>query len=82
MKTKLFMFIDNHLLIIFILPAIIITLLVMIFPMLYTGYLSFHKSMLGGGWSLNYIGLKNYINLFSDKLFLQSLLNTLYIVSR
>jgi len=50
----------------------------MVFPMFYTGYLSLHRSVLIGGLNFQFIGLKHYINLFTDKIFLTSLLNTFY----
>ena len=71
-------FIDKHLLIIFIVPALVLSFLVMIYPMCYTAYLSLFKSLLIKGIQFKFIGLKNYINLFNDRTFLTSLSNTFY----
>lgn len=78
---KILEFIDKHLLIIFIVPAIILSFLVMIYPMCYTGYLSLFQSILIKGMHFEFIGLKNYVKLLTDKLFLGSLLNTFYFLA-
>jgi multiple sugar transport system permease protein/alpha-1,4-digalacturonate transport system permease protein len=60
----------------FIAPNIILFFCFMVLPILYTFYISFNK------WDLigepKWIGLQNFVSLFSDKIFWTSLWNTLY----
>lgn len=55
-------------------PAMIICTVFMIYPIIYMVYLSFFKwNMIG---DMKYIGLENYIALFTDSEFIEVLLNT------
>lgn len=67
---------------IFTAPAVIIVLLVLALPMLFSFLISFtNYSMLNNG-KLIFIGLGNYIELFKDRVFLQALLRTaVYVIS-
>lgn len=60
----------------FIAPNMILFFSFMIIPLLYTFYIGFYK------WDVlsspTFIGLKNYLDLFKDKLFWKSLVNTAY----
>lgn len=64
---------------IFISPWVLTLLIFWLFPLFYSLYLSFTDYSLGTQ-ALNFKGLSNYINLFSDPQFLASLKNTLVFV--
>ncbi len=64
---------------IFLSPWVITLLLFWLFPLLYSLYLSFTNYSLGAQ-GIEFIGLKNYIQLFSDTKFLASLKNTFVFV--
>jgi multiple sugar transport system permease protein len=64
---------------IFLSPWVITLLLFWLFPLLYSLYLSFTNYSLGVQ-DLKFIGLQNYIQLFSDTKFLASLKNTFVFV--
>lgn len=56
-------------------PAMIISIIFMVYPIIYMVYLSFFKwNMIG---EMKYIGLENYISMFQDKSFIGILGNTL-----
>ena len=59
----------------FMLPALIIYLSVIVFPVGYSLYISLHSGTGVGG--MNFVGLTNYINLFQDKIFYIALKNNL-----
>lgn len=61
----------------YILPAIIILLIVTIYPLIYVFYLSLHRNMPIFEIS-RFVGLKNYIFLLKDERFWNALKNTLY----
>jgi len=61
----------------YILPAIIILLIVTIYPLIYVFYLSLHRNMPIFEIS-KFVGLKNYIFLLKDERFWNALRNTLY----
>ena len=61
-------------------PTIIILLLVNIYPLLYSVYVSLTNYKLTGVKTLKFVGLKNYISLFSNPDFLTALRNTLIYV--
>jgi len=64
----------------FIVPALIIILLVMIYPTIYSFFLSFTNYNFGKP-SFSFTGINNYIRLFTrDSSFYQSLSLTLYFV--
>ena len=60
----------------FIVPAAVVVLAVIIFPWLFTIYVSAHDWHLGGARS--WVGLDNYIKLFSDSRFGWAMLRTLF----
>ena len=60
----------------FLLPAGIVVLGVIIFPWLFTLYMSLHEFKVGGDFA--FIGFDNYIRLATDERFLWSVVRTLY----
>ncbi|MCX5909382.1 MAG: sugar ABC transporter permease [Deltaproteobacteria bacterium] len=63
------------------LPAMIVTAVLMIFPMIYLLYMSLHDWLLIGGTGPQFVFLQNYAALFQDERFLASLSRTgLFIV--
>ena len=62
----------------FLLPAILLLLLLGAFPMGYSIYLSFTNTILSKRPPYSFVGLQNYVALFQDRLFLNSLWKTLY----
>ena len=61
----------------FVSPFFIMFGLFMVYPMIFSFYLSFHN---WDGFSpAQFIGLRNFLFLFKDRLFIQALLNTVYI---
>ncbi len=60
----------------FLLPAGVVVLGVIIFPWLFTLYMSLHEFKVGGDFA--FIGFDNYVRLASDERFLWSVLRTLY----
>lgn len=63
----------------FMLPSLIFFLMFVIYPMFMCIYTSFFDSTMGRAEDI-FIGFKNYIELFQDKIFLGALRNTLVIV--
>jgi multiple sugar transport system permease protein len=63
---------NRYLPIALLLPGILIILLVIAFPMLYSLYLSFTNYTLTNTSDYNFIGLNNYITLFKDPVFRQA----------
>jgi multiple sugar transport system permease protein len=62
----------------FILPYLIVFIAMVVIPLIWGINLSFEKvDLFGPG---QYVGLSNYQRLFSDKIFIQTVLNTLYFV--
>lgn len=62
----------------FILPYLIFFIGMLVYPLILGIELSFYKlDLFGPG---RFVGFKNYIRLFSDKIFIQSVMNTLYFV--
>ena len=73
---------DRHLPIALLLPSILIILLVIGFPMLYSLYLSFTDYNLLSPKDIDFIGLQNYITLlFNDPLFWKSFWRTVLFIS-
>ncbi|KRQ87617.1 Inner membrane ABC transporter permease protein YcjO [Caloramator mitchellensis] len=67
--------------ILFILPSVLLISSIIIYPVLYNLYLSFHKVALNPRKQPKFIGLGNYTALFSDGEFFKSLLLTfLYVI--
>ncbi len=60
----------------FVLPVVVILLSISIFPMIYSLYLSLCKWDIGMGGQRTFIGAANYLRLFSDARFFNSLKNT------
>lgn len=62
----------------FILPYLVFFIGMLVYPLILGIELSFYKiDLFGPG---RFVGLKNYIRLFSDRIFIQSVWNTLYFV--
>ena len=64
----------------FLIPSLIFFLGFVIFPMILCVYTSFFDTTMGKNVADQFIGLKNYMELFGDKVFQKALLNTLIIV--
>lgn len=61
----------------FVLPSCLIIFFFVVYPLIYTFYLSFCHYKFGYDAAPKFIGFKNYIDIFSDDRFLLSLNNTL-----
>jgi multiple sugar transport system permease protein len=70
--------IDKHLKLIFILPALIFVIVMMAFPIIYTLVLSFTSWNMTALEAPQFIGLRNYIELFQNARFLSSVGRTVY----
>lgn len=71
--------IDDHARLIFVIPAVVVIFILMVFPIVFNIYLSLHRWFLGGIGS--YVGLRNYAKLFtSDSRFINSLMVTAKLV--
>lgn len=66
-------FTERNLPILFPLPAIVFIALLMVFPILYTLYLSFTNWNLTSGMEPSFVGLASYLRVFSEPRFLQAL---------
>jgi len=66
-------FTERNLQILFPLPAIVFIALLMVFPILYTLYLSFTNWNLTSGMEPAFVGLSSYLRVFSEPRFLQAL---------
>jgi len=66
MREKISRFIDRYQSIVFPAPALITLLIIVIVPIVYNVYLTFHKWTIGLG-SPRFIGFDNFIELFSDE---------------
>lgn len=60
----------------FILPALLVTAAVIVFPWLFTVWMSFHEWRIGG--QQNWVGLRNYIELIGNQRFLEAIFHTFY----
>ncbi|UFN49847.1 sugar ABC transporter permease [Roseomonas sp. OT10] len=60
----------------FIVPAAVVVIGVILFPWIFTLYMSAHDWKIGGGQT--FVGLDNYRKLFTDERFLWAILRTLY----
>jgi multiple sugar transport system permease protein len=65
----------------FLLPGILVILLVVGFPMLYSFYLSFTNYTLTSARSYHFVGLANYINLLKDPVFQQAFGRTILFIT-
>ncbi len=61
----------------FVLPACLVIFCFVVYPLVYTFYLSFTDYNFAYDLKPTFVGLQNYINMFSDKLFIEALSNTL-----
>lgn len=64
----------------FLLPCIIFLVVITIYPLIYSLYLSFHTWQLGLGAREIFVGISNYKRAFYDARLLESLLHTLHIL--
>jgi multiple sugar transport system permease protein len=69
-------FTDRNLHILFPLPAIIFVAMLMVFPVLYTLFLSFTNWNLTSGSPLSFVGLKSYARVLTEPRFLHALTRT------
>ena len=69
-------FTERHLHILFPLPAIIFVAMLMVFPVLYTLFLSFTNWNLTSGAPLTFVGLKSYARVLMEPRFLHALIRT------
>lgn len=58
-----------------LLPTVVIFAVFMIYPILYSFYLSFTEF---SGGTYNFVGIRNYIELFNDPVFYKALFNTFF----
>lgn len=75
---KLGRWLDKRLNYIFTVPTIIFVLGMVLFPIIYTFALSFHSWRMSANIPWEFIGLDNYIDLFSDSRFLDSVWRTFF----
>ena len=69
-------FAERNLRILFPLPAIAFVALLMVFPVLYTLYLSFTNWNLTSGGAPTFVGLKSYARVLAEPRFLHALART------
>ncbi len=62
----------------YILPALIFVLVMMLFPIGYTLWISFYEWSMSAITPPAFVGLDNYITMFKDERFLDSVFNTFY----
>ncbi|CAH0119735.1 Melibiose/raffinose/stachyose import permease protein MelD [Paenibacillus sp. CECT 9249] len=63
---------------IYIMPALLFVLLMMLFPITYTVWISFYEWSMSAVTPPRFVGLANYVELFEDERFLDSVINTFY----
>ena len=71
-------FVERHLRILFPLPAVIFVVVLMVFPVGYTFFLSFTNWTLTSGRPLEVVGLKSYLQVLKEPRFVQALGRTFY----
>lgn len=76
-RNKLSDFFNGHLKIIYMTPCIIFLLLMVVFPLGYTIYMSLTNWTMSSISGPKFIGIKNYIKLFQDQAFVSSIWITL-----
>ena len=64
-----------------LLPALLVMLLVIAFPMAYSLYLSFTDYSLTTARNVNFVGLENYLTLFQDRVFWQAFGRTILFIA-
>ncbi len=67
---------ERYLPLFFVLPTVIIILIISIFPLIYSFWLSLCEWEIGIGADRVFVGLRNYARLLTDSRFLNSLMNT------
>ena len=67
---------DKRLAVALLMPGIVVVVLVVAFPMLYSLYLSFTDYTLTNTSGYQFVGLNNYIELFKDPIFWQAFVRT------
>jgi raffinose/stachyose/melibiose transport system permease protein len=70
---------DNLTIVLFLLPALVLFLLFVIYPIFQSIYYSLFNWK-GFGPAVDFVGLKNFVNILSDKVFLIALRNVLFII--
>jgi len=70
--------IDRNLKWMYILPALLFVLIMMLFPIVYTVWISFYEWSMSAVTPPAFVGLANYIAMFKDERFLDALFNTFY----
>jgi multiple sugar transport system permease protein len=81
-KTRRVTFDDTYYLPVFLLvPGIVVILVVVGFPMLYSLYLSFTNYSLVNTTGFDFVGLSNYVALFKDPIFWQSFGRTMLFIT-
>ncbi|HEX3045795.1 MAG TPA: sugar ABC transporter permease [Bacillota bacterium] len=71
-------FIERNVKWLFPLPAVIFILVMMVFPILYTFFVSFTDWNMSSGGTINFIGLGNYVAMFQEPRFYNAFWLTLY----
>jgi multiple sugar transport system permease protein len=66
-------FVERNLKVLFPLPAVIFVVVMMLFPVVYTVFLSFTNWNLTSGMALKVVGLKSYLRVFSEPRFLDAI---------
>ncbi len=64
----------------FLLPSLVFFLTFVVYPMVMCVITSLTNATMSAGGTSDFIGLKNYVDLFQDKTFLKALVNTVIIV--
>jgi len=70
--------IDRNLKWVYILPALLFVLIMMLFPIIYTVWISFYEWSMSAVTPPVFVGLSNYIEMFKDPRFTDALFNTFY----
>lgn len=77
-STVAFIFSDDFFPYLFVLPVVLFLLVMTIFPLIYSLYLSFTSWELAMGLPRQFVGFEKYVELFYDARFWNSMLNTGY----
>src|ERR671923_3014601 len=70
---------DNLTILLFLLPAIVLFLFFVVYPVLQSVYYSMFNWK-GFGPAVDFVGIENYKNILSDKVFLKAIKNGLLII--
>src|ERR1043166_130246 len=71
---------DNLIIILFLLPALVLFSIFVIYPIFQSVYYSFYNWK-GFGPAVDFVGLKNFENILKDRVFLIALRNGLFIIA-